>query len=161
MDGILGKPVSLAELLGVLDKYVWSAPATAQTSPAVVSSAEQSAVTPVLAASRIDELRTNLSPETFANLVEECLADMDHRLPALRRALAAGAPGAVSAHAHALVGVAAGYGMAALEAHLRAIMTAARAGDLTPLGPSVIATLEAEFAEAARTLRAMLRQETV
>jgi hypothetical protein len=79
----------------------------------------------------------------------------------LRRALTAGAPGAVSAHAHALVGVAAGYGMAALEARLRAIMTAARAGDLTPLGPSVVTALEIEFAEAARTLRAMLRQETV
>jgi signal transduction histidine kinase/DNA-binding NarL/FixJ family response regulator len=162
MDGILGKPVSLAELLGVLDRHVWSAPTAAAASlTAVAEGSEQSGTTPVLAASRIDELRTNLPPETFANLVEECLADMDHRLPALRRALTAGAPGAVSAHAHALVGVAAGYGMAALEARLRAIMTAARAGDLTPLGPSVVTALEVEFAEAARTLRAMLRKEVV
>ena len=116
---------------------------------------------PVLAAGRIDELRTNLSPETFASLVEECLVDMDHRLPALCRALAAGALGAIVAHAHALVGMAAGYGMAAMEVRLRAIMAAARDGDLTPLGPAVVAALEADFAEAARTLRELLRKELV
>lgn len=162
MDGILGKPVSLTELLGVLDRHVWSGHTAAPASPTTpADGSQQSGTTPVLAASRIDELRTNLPPETFANLVEECLADMDHRLPALRRALTAGAPGAVSAHAHALVGVAAGYGMAALETRLRAIMTAARAGDLTPLGPTVVTALEIEYAEAARTLRALLGKEGV
>src|SRR6202012_6017529 len=104
---------------------------------------------PVLAAARIDELRANLSPETFANLMNECLADMEHRFPALRRALVAHAPGAVTAHAHALVGMAAGYGMAALEARLRTIMAAARDGDLSPLGPTIVAAVEADFTEAA------------
>ena len=172
MDGIVGKPVSLAELLGVLDRHVWSAPAAA-VAPASPSEGTEgqvpsepkgsdpngAATVPVLAVGRIDELRTNLPPETFAGLVEECLVDMDHRLPALRRALAAGAPGAVAAHAHALVGMAAGYGMAALEARLRAIMAAAREGDLTPLGPAVVAALEADFTEAARALRELVLQE--
>jgi len=83
--------------------------------------------------------------------------DMDHRLPALRRALIAGAPGAVAVHAHALVGIAASYGMAAVEARLRKILAAARDGDITPLGPASVAELESDFAEAARTLRKMLR----
>jgi CheY-like chemotaxis protein len=171
MGGILGKPVSLAALLGVLDRYVWSVhtaaavppPAAAVPPPAdsgapVPSEPGDSTTVPVLAAERIDELRTNLPPETFARLVEECLVDMAHRLPALRRALAAGAPGTVATQAHALVGMAAGYGMAAMEVRLRAIMAAARAADLTPLGSAVVAGLEADFAEAARTLREILRQ---
>jgi signal transduction histidine kinase/CheY-like chemotaxis protein len=165
MDGILGKPVSLAELLGALDRFVWSAPMEtvaapppADSGPAASAKPGQSGAMPVLATERIDELQTNLPPETFAGLVEACLVDMDHRLPALRRALAAGAPGAVAAHAHALVGMAAGYGMAALEVRLRAIMAAARTGDLAPLGPAVAAELESDFTEAARTLREMLRK---
>jgi HPt (histidine-containing phosphotransfer) domain-containing protein len=116
---------------------------------------------PVLAVERIEELRANLPPGTFENLVEECLVDMEHRLPALRRALVAKAPGAVTAQAHALVGMAAGYGMAALEIRLRVVMAAARGGDLTPLGPTIVATLEADFIDAARKLREMLGKEAV
>lgn len=169
MDGVLGKPVSLPELLDVLERHVWSAHADAA---ALASTTEDSdrpawstpkdpATVPVLDINRINELRTNLPPGTFTNLVEECLVDMEHRLPALRRALAARAPGATTAHAHALVGMAAGYGMAALEARLRTIMAAARRGDLTPLGPTIIAALEADLIEAARTLREMLGKEAV
>jgi signal transduction histidine kinase/CheY-like chemotaxis protein len=169
MDGIVGKPVSLAELLDVLDQHVWSAHAAAAASASMTEDADRTAssmpkrsnTVPVLAFDRIDELRTNLPPGTFANLVEECLVDMEHRLPALRRALVARAPGAVTAHAHALVGMAAGYGMAALEARLRAVMTAARDGDLTTLGPAIVTTLEADFIDAARTLREMLGREAV
>jgi signal transduction histidine kinase/CheY-like chemotaxis protein len=166
MDGILGKPVSLAELRGVLDRHVWSAaipalPAEGSEGLAAPSGPKGADTMQILATARINELRTNLPPETFANLIEECLVDMDHRIPALRRALVAGAPGAVSAHAHALVGMAAGYGMAALEVRLRAIMAAARDGDLTSLGPMAVVALEADFHEAARTLREMLRTEAV
>jgi signal transduction histidine kinase/CheY-like chemotaxis protein len=164
MDGIVGKPVSLAELLGVLDRYVWSARVPAAGRASLVDDAadpEQSGAMAVLAPDRINELRANLPPETFASLIEECLLEMDHRLPALRRALVAGAPGAVSAQAHALVGVAAGYGMAALEARLRTIMAAARQGDLTLLGPMVVIHLEADFADAARMLRRIQPKEAV
>jgi signal transduction histidine kinase/CheY-like chemotaxis protein len=206
MSGLLGKPVSIAELLDTLDKHVWQAHVAAadptamaaiadpletsratpagreansraeayspieaySTSGAVASEATSGRTAPssgrrvpILAAERINELRANLPPETFTHLIEECLVDMDHRLPALRRALVAGVPGAVTAHAHALVGMAAGYGMAAMEARLRTIMTAARAGDLAPLGPDVVPALELDFAEAAATLREMLRSEVV
>ena len=172
MDGLLAKPMSPAELLGALDRHVWSAHASAASPTAAASPAagtggpapstpKRTDNAPILAAGRIDELRASLPPETFASLVEECLVDMDHRLPALRRALAAGAPGAVAAHAHALVGIAGSYGMAALEMRLRAIMAAARRGDLTPLEPTIVAALETDFAESARALREMLRKQVV
>jgi signal transduction histidine kinase/AmiR/NasT family two-component response regulator len=169
MDGILGKPVSLAELLDVLDQHVWSARAATEASAslredtvwAATSMPKGADTVPVLAVERIEELRANLPPGTFENLVEECLVDMEHRLPALRRALVAKAPGAVTAQAHALVGMAAGYGMAALEIRLRVVMAAARGGDLTPLGPTIVATLEADFIDAARKLREMLGKEAV
>jgi signal transduction histidine kinase/ActR/RegA family two-component response regulator/HPt (histidine-containing phosphotransfer) domain-containing protein len=160
MDGVLGKPVSLTEMLDVLSDYVWSQRKRKTASePALVAPDDQDGFGPVLSADRITELKANLAPDTFADLVEECLTDLEHRLPALRRALAAGAPGAVTAHAHTMVGITAGYGMAALEARLRAIMTAARDGDLTSLGSDVTRALEAEFTESARRLRRIVQRE--
>ncbi|MDR3534519.1 MAG: PAS-domain containing protein [Rhodopila sp.] len=162
MDGLLGKPVSLTGLLDVLRTHVWSAyPGVAGpgTTAKTAAHPELSGIVPVLSVARIDELRSNLPPETFADLVEECLVDLDHQLPALRRALAAGTPGAITAHAHAMVGLAGSYGMAVLEARLRTIMAAARDRDLTSLGSSVIAELDADFAGAARALREMTRTE--
>jgi len=179
MDGILFKPVAPAELLTALDRYIWSAHQLAsQVADALESRVHPETVrlgishsegpnpdlphtVPILRPARIDELRTNLPPETFASLIEECLIDMDHRLPALRRALTADAPGAVTVHAHALVGIAAGYGMAAMEGRLRTIMAAARDGDLASLGPTIIIDLETDFEEAARSLREILGGEVV
>ncbi|MGD0102647.1 MAG: PAS-domain containing protein [Rhodopila sp.] len=174
MDGFLGKPVRLSELLDVLDRHVWSAkmaraptgalqaaPVRQATGRPVPSRPGDSRIMPILAADRIDELRSNLPTDTFTNLIEECLVDMNHRLPALRRALAAGAPAAITAHAHALVGMASGYGMAAMEARLRTIIAAAREGDMASLGPAVTAALASDFIDTARTLREMVRSEVV
>jgi HPt (histidine-containing phosphotransfer) domain-containing protein len=162
MDGVLGKPVSLAELLDVIRTHVWSAPPAGtrfdlhETFPVV---AKPNGFVPVLSVARLGELRDNLPPEKFAELLQECLTDMDHRLPALRQALRAGTPGAIIAHAHALTGMAGGYGMDALEDRLRTILAAATMADMTPLGSSLIAELDADFAEAARQLRELLHSE--
>jgi hypothetical protein len=112
---------------------------------------------PVLSADRLMELRGNLPLTTFVSLIEECLADMDNRMPALRSAFATGSPSAITAHSHAMVGMAAGYGMAALEARLRSVTAAARAGDLAPLGPDVMRHIEADLATAARALRELMQ----
>ena len=154
MNELLGKPVSLAELLGVLREHVWkgcSASTTSPKRPPVPSSLEWSG--PLLSSPRIKELRTNLSPETFADLVEECLLDLDQRLPALHRAVAEGMSGAIIAHSHTMIGVAAGYGMAALENCLRAISEAAREGNLLSTGASATAELEKVLAKSAQSLR--------
>jgi CheY-like chemotaxis protein len=164
MDGVITKPVSLAGLLKGLHTYVWSGHSGAGTAAATgeeAGNAVPEATVPVLASSRIEELRTNLPPQTFANLMEECLLDLDNRLPALRRALTAGTPAAVNVHAHAMVGMAASYGMAALEVRLRVIMDAAADNRLASLGPSVVAGLESDFNAASRALRHVLEPQAV
>jgi signal transduction histidine kinase/CheY-like chemotaxis protein len=156
MDGLLHKPVSLSGLLDALGRYVWhkGMPAMPPATPALTMGANDQR--PVLSVQRIKELRDNLTPETFAGLIEECLTDLDHRFPALRRALTAGTLAAIGAQAHAMVGMAAGYGMAALEGKLRAVMDAARDGTVDP---NATAEVEAELTRTAATLRDMTQKE--
>ena len=90
-------------------------------------------------------------------MVEECIADLFHRLPAMRRSLAAGAPGAITAQAHAMVGMAGGYGMAVLEARLRAILNAVRTRRLGTIDGAAV-VLEADLTRAAAALRRKLGQ---
>jgi hypothetical protein len=111
---------------------------------------------PILSAERVDELRSNLPREELIEMVEECISDMFHRLPALRRSLAAGSAGAITAQAHAMVGMAGGYGMAVLEARLRAILTAVRGRRLDTIDGAA-AVIEADLTRGAAALRRALR----
>jgi CheY-like chemotaxis protein len=110
---------------------------------------------PILAANRIAELRANIPPEELLDMVEECIADLFHRLPALRRSLAVGAAGAITAQAHAMVGMAGGYGLAVLEARLRAILVAVRARRLDTIDGAA-AVIEADLTRGAAALRRRL-----
>jgi HPt (histidine-containing phosphotransfer) domain-containing protein len=96
----------------------------------------------------------------LGGMVEECLIDLQARLPALRRALASGSSEEVVAQAHAMVGMAAGYGMAALEARLRTLMQAARGSD-TATAAALADALDSELTRAATALREALAIETV
>lgn len=175
MDGVMPKPVSPADLIEALEQIVWLRHAAAAAAPAsepappdatVAAMVMPAAPSPpqnrhsLLATERIDELRSNLAAETFSTLMEECLVDLDGRMPPLRRALRTNAPAAVNAHAHAMAGLAASYGMAALEARLRTLMAVARADKLDTLSPNTIQELDAEVAETARQLRELLAHET-
>ncbi len=154
MDGLLGKPMTLAGLLTVLRKHVWagcSAGAALSRRAPLLDGPDRSG--PLLSSHRIKELRTNLSPETFADLVEECLLDLHQRLPALHRAVAEGVSGAIIAHSHTMVGVAAGYGMSLLERRLRNILEAAREGNILSIQASATSELERVLTDSAQTLR--------
>src|SRR5882757_3386501 len=111
---------------------------------------------PILSAERIAELRANIPSEDLLDMVEECISDLFHRLPALRRSLAIGSPGAITAQAHAMVGMAGGYGMAVLEARLRAILTAVRTRRLETIDGAA-SVVEADLTRAAAALRRMFR----
>jgi hypothetical protein len=115
----------------------------------------------VLSHARIRELRATLPAETVAGLIEDCLTDLDLRLPALRRAIATANPAAITAHAHAMVGIAAGYGMASLETRFRMILAAVHEGDMMTLSPASVAAVEADLIEAARLLRNVVQMEAV
>ena len=162
MDGLLAKPVSLAGLLYVLRKHVWagcSADTASSRRTPMLSGMEKDAA--LLASGRIKELRTNLSPETFTDLVEECLLDLEQRLPALRQAVAEGVSGAITAHAHTMIGIAAGYGMIALEARLRAILAAARDGKSPRPEVSAMKEVEKVLAASAHSLRDIIHHTYV
>ncbi len=164
MNGLLGKPVSLDELREAIGRYVWGGhPGGVAPPPAVVvhTRSLEPEATPVLSAERITELRTNLAPETFASLIEECIIDLDHRMPALRRALTAAVPGSIVAQAHAMVGIAAGYGLAALETTLRDVMNAARDGEMEALGGKAISAVQLDLGRSVAALRDLLRKELV
>ena len=114
----------------------------------------------MLSAERVGELRSSLPGEMLGGMVEECLIDLQARLPVLRRAMQAGNADEVAAQAHAMVGMAAGYGMAALELRLRALMLAARGSD-TARAAALAVELDAELSMAADALREALSIEMV
>jgi signal transduction histidine kinase len=156
-DDILPDPPTLADLTAAIGRHVWLSRSTTPglgSMPGLEQETEEGI--PILAAERIAELRANIKPDDLAEMVEECIADLFHRLPALRRSLAAGAPGAITAQTHAMVGMAGGYGMAVLEARLRAILTAVRTRRLDTIDGAA-AVVEADLTRAAAALRRTLR----
>jgi CheY-like chemotaxis protein len=164
MNGILKKPVSQRDLAGALRDSVLSSPPAGGASAALAeipAKPENHDPWAVLSHARIRELRATLPPATIVGLIEDCLTDLDHRLPALRRAIATANPAAITAHAQAMVDMAAGYGMAALETRLRMILAAVRAGDMLTLTPASVAAVEADLTEAARRLRDLAHRDAV
>jgi CheY-like chemotaxis protein len=159
MNDMVAKPVELACLLDVIGRHVWpNHPRPPSELPELATDTSPS--DPVLAADRIAELRANLTQATVADLAEDCLAELRDRLPGLCEALAAGDGQEIEAHAHAMAGLAASYGMAALDQRLRAVIDAARGG--LPVRADVIGDeLAAELARATPAIRAALRAELV
>jgi signal transduction histidine kinase/CheY-like chemotaxis protein len=170
IDGVLGKPVSLAALQDAVNDHVWSGqrvtrtdgppdvPVPARGHPGRPDVAGDNAM---LAADRIHELRRKLPPQVFATLIEACLVDLDARMRDLSRAIEAGSIGAIAAHTHAMVGMACGYGMTSLEASLRDIMAAARTGDIALLGSDALWQVKSDLASADRAFRQMLQAEAI
>ena len=157
MNGVLGKPVSLPELQAGLIAYVWRGhPAGGFTTSRPAE--EHDGAGAILSLERIAELRTNLPADVLTTLVNECLKDLEERMPPFRRALASGVAFEIETQAHTIVGVAAGYGLASLEAKSRAIMAAAKAGD-TAAFETAFAETEAELTRGCTALREILQKE--
>jgi HPt (histidine-containing phosphotransfer) domain-containing protein len=93
-------------------------------------------------------------------VAEECLAEFAALLDRLRRALEGGDAAGALATAHAMAGLAGGYGLAALERGVRAVQASLRAGRVDEAGTQT-AALGPELARAAEGLRQALRIETV
>jgi signal transduction histidine kinase/CheY-like chemotaxis protein len=156
VDDIIANDPTLEDLARAIGRNVWLSRTTSPGMgfmPGLEEETEEGI--PILASDRIAELRANIPAEELLEMVEECIADLFHRLPALRRSLAVGAPGAITAQAHAMVGMAGGYGMAVLEARLRAILTAVRGRRLDTIDGAA-AVIEADLTRAAAALRRTL-----
>jgi signal transduction histidine kinase/CheY-like chemotaxis protein len=126
MNQVLAKPVAPDALTAVLGRLVWHhQPAALPLEPWGGSAAP-----PLLAAARLADLRANLPAATLTDLVQQAIAELTERLAPLQTALASGNTAAIEAEAHAMAGLAGGYAMAALEARLRSIRSAIRAGSM-------------------------------
>ena len=155
MNAVLIKPVSLEALSTTLRRFVvpeaMQRPATpgATADPPLPSS-------DMLDTARITALSQGLAPGMFAGLLEQCLADIAQRLPALHTALAEGVKPGILGAAHALAGMAGSYGLAGFERRMRAIMTAAQSAD--PASAAALAAgAEDDLARARLEIRAFLR----
>lgn len=156
-DDILVANPTLDDLISAIRRHVWFSRSFTREAGALSGPVEEfEEGIPILSAERVMELRANLPREELLEMVEECIADLFHRLPALRRSLATGATGAITAQTHAMVGMAGGYGMAVLEARLRVILTAVRTNRLDTIDGAA-AMVEADLTRAAAALRRTLR----
>ena len=118
MQGMMSKPVPAA----VLREALRHGSVTPMPAPPVVDG--------LLDSARLSELRRDLPPVVLATLCRQCLDDMGDRLGALDAALLGDGTEAVEREAHALAGMASSYGLARIEGKARAIMLAARAGNM-------------------------------
>ncbi len=162
MNAVLSKPASLAEMIHILAQHAWpgAVRGVQRAEDAAVISSVSVAEAPVLAAARLEELRQHLSPTTLGKLVEDCLLDLRTRLPQLHTAFGDGDIEEIISVSHTMAGVAGSYGMAALDAKMRAVMTAAREQG-SGAAAAAADDVEADLARAAAALRDFLRIETV
>lgn len=154
MDGLLTKPVHPSELNDALDAVVWNIPRTAQPRRA------EPGPELLVDSSRLEDLQRGLPAGAFADLVEHCLTDIRGRLLLLRQAIANGDIDGVTRAAHALSGVAGGYGLTAIEHRMRSVMQAAGAGDLTAAA-TAIADVDAELERSTALVRSLLQVQAV
>jgi CheY-like chemotaxis protein len=150
LNGVLSKPVGQRELLDAIAQHVWPHRSD-QLFIAGPEAPGDPAVPAILSEARLNQLRATLPANTLANLVEECLFDLSRRLILLLEAVRQQVPEQIVAHAHAMAGMAAEYGMATLAAKLGALMqTMGR----TPNSASVLADgLEVELFRATAAMR--------
>jgi CheY-like chemotaxis protein len=162
MNGLVTKPAPLADLLAAIGRHAWPGRIARPAKPAMAAASQSAGAPdiPVLAAARLDELRRHLEPGILGKLAEDSVIDLQQRLPTLRDALGSADTKAIVMVAHTMAGVAAGYGMAALEARLRAVIVAAHLHDHAA-AMSRAEDLEAVLAQAAVALRSSLRIEVV
>jgi signal transduction histidine kinase/DNA-binding response OmpR family regulator len=158
LNSVLGKSVAPRELLDAIALHVW--PHRCDQPPITVSEAPvEPATAAILSSIRLDELRATLPADTLANLVEDCLHDLSERLTLLLEAVRLRDMDQIIDHAHAMAGMSAEYGMAALATRLRRLLQSARQA---PESASALTEqLEAELFRAAAALRETFHIELV
>jgi CheY-like chemotaxis protein len=163
MVGVLAKPVRPIELMETIARLTdprLSAPGPTHTRDTAHAAASEPAAEnlALIDTPRLAELQQGLPPGLFASLFEQCLTDIQARLPVLRGALDAGDPATITSHAHALAGMAGSYGLAAVEKRMRGMMRDASAGNID-LARAAAAGIDNEVDSSADTIRAVLRAQ--
>ncbi len=153
MNEMIGKPVRPAELAEVIARSVWPMQAASGVKDRPLGDEVSS-----IDEERLSDLRRGLPASTLISLVEHCLTDMHDRMPRLREALTLGQPGPIEDVAHALAGMAATYGLAAVERRMRRITAAARRNDV--VAATVAAEeMDGELVRAGEAIRTLLHEK--
>jgi CheY-like chemotaxis protein/signal transduction histidine kinase len=153
MQEMLSKPVRPKELAIALARALKRDDTPADV-PALTPP-EEDGDRALLGLDRLAELREGLSGELFVSLAEQCLTEMDEMLRVLHAALESERPSQIDAAAHALAGMAGGYGLAVVERRMRRIMAAAHAGDVDAARAAANG-MDEEAQRSAVALRALL-----
>ena len=152
MDAVLLKPVMPDDLTVMLRRFVmpWLHE-HAMPAPAAL------ALPGRLDDARIAALRDGLAPGMFARLMEQCVTDMEERLPHLAEAARTDPPPAsLRADAHALAGMAGSYGFAQFETLMRDLMLAIDRHDRASI-VRLVAAASPALDIGATALRAVMR----
>jgi CheY-like chemotaxis protein/HPt (histidine-containing phosphotransfer) domain-containing protein len=157
MNGALGKPVSLPELQAALTRHVWPGHPAGGLTTLVPAVPAPDATESLLSLERLAELRMNLPADVLMNLVDACLTELDEKMPPFRRALAAGIASEIETQAHAIAGIAASYGLAAVETKARAIMAAAKGGEIVDF-EAAFSDIEAALTRSGDALREIVQK---
>ena len=154
---ILPDPPTLEDLTTAIGNHAWmNRPGDPGEALVAGWEEEKEEGIPILSAERLAELRATIPADDLNEMAEECIAELTHRLPVLRRALAAAAYGSITSHAHAMVGTAGAYGLMVLETRLRAVVAAVRARRLHTIDGAAD-VLENDLNRGASALRRALR----
>jgi len=151
MQGLLSKPAGREALLATLARHGGLAP-SAETE----AGARTAGPGEVLCPSRLAELRETLAPDTLARVTEECLTELSFHLARMRAAEPGRDLAEAEAAAHAMAGLAGGYGLAGLERGVRDVLGALRArrwDDPALRGGHLEAALAGAAAEIRRAVR--------
>ena len=120
LDGLVPKPIEDATLLDAMARHVWgtgqpdhgAAPAPPLAAPSVID------------VQRVRSWQGGLRPAVSDGLFAECLRELRNKVPVLQDALTADHAPAIGQATHAMIGVAANYGLCALEAAIRSVAAA-------------------------------------
>lgn len=122
MDGLLAKPLLLADLARELGRFLGAGESTGSGQKAATGhSGRGTPEAPILDDARIDRLLAELGADALRNVARTFVAEMPRRMVELCRAAAEGDTDAVRRNAHAIRTPSAMLGAAALAERLRAI----------------------------------------
>ncbi len=127
MQDVVAKPVDPRALLDAISRCVWM-PSLAAV-PQAARELPQTSGAPVLCPDRLSLLRETMPEAAIGRMFEACLTDLNAKVPPLQAALAESDTKSATQELHAMSGVAASYGLAALEGSLRVLQAALNRGD--------------------------------
>ena len=145
MDDLVPKPVERTALLAAIRRHVWTGRRAGPSLPLrIAAPAPAPAAFPrpadAVDLARVDSWRNGLPADVCDALFSDCIRQLRNMLPDIQTALVHADKPALKRVTHAMVGVAGNYGLAALEAAVRALAASNPSGQDPAAETDAIAT---------------------